>query len=156
MFARRVVVVALVAIAAVLVVRPASLTAQDGFSRLQLTATRIEAFAEASRRRLNYMPGEVIVKFKPGATVLGWQRALSSLRSRPTVGQLRWHGQFAALTDTTEPDAYLLASRLREQPEVEFAQPNFIRRQPGHFTGAVRPLESTTAGEVAPAVEPTA
>src|SRR5262245_41713933 len=101
-------------IGAVVTVIPARMTAQTSLSRLTLTASRIESFAEAARRRLNYLPGEVVVKFRSGTSVLGWQRALLSLRSRPPVTALRWHGQFAAFTDASESDSEVLASRLRE------------------------------------------
>ena len=34
----------------------------------------------------------------------------------------------ALLTDVTEPDAHLLAHQLRPQPEVEYAEPNYLMR----------------------------
>jgi serine protease len=90
-----------------------------------------EAFAEAAARRLDYLPGEVLVKFRPGTQPAQQTRALSALRSRPTADALRWSGGgIARLRDASEPDAERLASLLRSQPEVEFAQPNYIRRIP--------------------------
>jgi serine protease len=96
--------------------------------RLKLDAQRIAAFAEAASRRLSYLPGEVVIRFRPGVTPTGQQRALLSLRSRPSVSSLRWSGTLAVLSDASEPDSHLLADRLRRQPEVAFAEPNYLYR----------------------------
>ncbi len=99
-----------------------------GSSALQLTPDRANAFLDAHDRRLTYVPGEVIVKFKSGVTAQGQQRALMALRSRPPVGALHWLTTgVALLRDETQPDARILAEQLSEQSEVELAQPNFIR-----------------------------
>ncbi len=113
-----------------------------------LDAERAGAFLEADRRHLSYLPGEVLVKFKPGTTDAGRQRALRALRSRPTVDRLTWRGDVARLVDPAEPDAPLLAARLASQPEVEFAQPNYIRRFPREALARVRPMRAgaTPAG----------
>lgn len=95
-----------------------------------LTIEKVQAFAEAAGRRLDYLPGEVLVKFRPGVQAAGQARALAALRSRPAAGALRWSGGLARLRDVTEPDAERLATQLRAQPEVEYAQPNYIRRLP--------------------------
>ena len=39
------------------------------------------------QRRLDYVPGEVLVKFQPGVSLGGQQRALMALRSRPRSGR---------------------------------------------------------------------
>jgi serine protease len=106
------------------------LTAQTSGSPYQmiLTPERALALLQASDRKLPYVPGEVIVKFKTGVTAAGQQRALMALRSRPSVGSLRWVGNVAVLTDRSEPDATILAARLRSQPEVASAEPNYLRR----------------------------
>jgi serine protease len=93
-----------------------------------LTPERAEAFVEAADRRLPYVPGEVVVKFKPGVTTSGQQRALMALRSRPDVSALRWSAGAAVLRDESQPDSTVLAAQLRSQPEVEYAEPNYIRR----------------------------
>lgn len=87
---------------------------------------RAQALRDARQRNLDYIPGEVIVKFKDGMTSVFRQRALSTLRSRPQVSDLEWHGDVALLNDVTEPDAYVLAAQLRSQPEVEYAEPNYL------------------------------
>lgn len=92
------------------------------------TETRARALLDARQRGLDYVPGEVIVKFRDGIASLTRQRALSALRSRPSVNDLEWHGDVALLTDVTEPDAHLLAHQLRQQREVEYAEPNYLIR----------------------------
>jgi serine protease len=93
---------------------------------LQLTADRAAAFVEAHDRKLNYLPGEVLVRFKPGMRPVDQQRALMALRSRPSVAGLRWVGDMAVLTDRTQPDSRVLAEQLSGQPEVASAQPNYV------------------------------
>ena len=92
------------------------------------TETRARALLDARQRGLDYVPGEVIIKFRDGIASLTRQRALSALRSRPSVNDLEWHGDVALLTDVTEPDAHLLAYQLRQQREVEYAEPNYLIR----------------------------
>jgi serine protease len=93
-----------------------------------LTPTRALAIVTASDRGLSYVPGEVIVQFRAGVTAAGQDRALLALRSRPTASDLRWVAGGAVLFDPTEPDATVLAAQLRRQPEVEFAEPNYLYR----------------------------
>jgi serine protease len=94
----------------------------------QRALARANAFVEAARLGLNYLPGEVVVKFKPGTPVARQQRALMALRSRPDASSLEWRGDVAVLHDASQPDARILAQQLREQPEVEYASPNFIAK----------------------------
>jgi hypothetical protein len=112
------------------VVAGARVAAQGGSFSLQLTSQRAQSFIDARVRRLRYMPGEVNVKFRSSATPAQQQRALMGVRSRPAVSDLRWtaNSAVAVLSDRTQPDAYALASQLSAQPEVEYAEPNFIRR----------------------------
>src|SRR5688572_29123584 len=81
-----------------------------------LSAERAAAFIEAYQRRLDYLPGEVLVKFKPGVTIGGQQRALMALRSRPAASELKWIGDVALLTDRSQRDSRVLAQQLSEQP----------------------------------------
>jgi len=102
---------------------------QPGASQaIRLTAARAEAFAEAARRGLDYLPGEVLVKFQPGMSPAGQQRALMALRSRPNAGSLEWRGEVAVLRDPSQPDAHVLADQLSRQPEVLYAEPNYVAR----------------------------
>jgi serine protease len=104
--------------------------AQDGPQTLDLrmTTEELAAYEEAADRNLDYLPNQVIVKFKSGTDEPGQQRALMALRSRPGVNELKWIGDAALVTDRSEPNARILAERLREQPEVEYAEPNYLRR----------------------------
>jgi serine protease len=96
--------------------------------RMLLTAERALALVEAADRKLDYVPGEVLVKFKTGVGAQGQQRALSALRSRPGPADLRWVGDVAVWTDPTERDATILAAQLKDQPEVAYAEPNYLSR----------------------------
>ena len=88
----------------------------------------VEGFIQAAAEHVDYLPGEVIVKFKPGVTAQGEQRALTALRSRPDVSALQWlAGTTSALyRDRQQPNARILAEQLSEQPEVAYAEPNYV------------------------------
>ena len=87
-----------------------------------------------------YVTGEVLLKFREGTSAALRARALSALRSRPTVSQLQWTGDVASYRDPAEPDAERLASQLSAQPEIEFAQPNYIRTFPMGKVAGVAPM----------------
>ena len=93
------------------------------------SAAEAQAFVAAADGRLDYLPGQVIVKFKEGVEARGQQRALDAIRSRPTVDRLQWTGDFAVLRDPSQPDAHILADQLSTQPEVEYAEPNYLRHK---------------------------
>ena len=94
--------------------------------RMLLTPERALALVLATDRKLDYVPGEVLVRFRPGVGVSGQQRALTALRSRPVPAALRWLGDVAILTDHSELDATILAAQLNTQPEVARAEPNYL------------------------------
>jgi serine protease len=96
--------------------------------RMLLTPERALAIVLANDRKLNYVPGEVLVRFREGVSAAGQQRALMSLRSRPVSTDLRWVGDVAVLSDPTELDATILAAQLNAQPEVARAEPNYLYR----------------------------
>jgi serine protease len=112
----------------------------------RLTAARAEAFVEAARRGLDYLPGEVVMKFRSGMGAASMQRALDAVSSRPDANGLEWHGSVALLRDPSQPDAHQLAAQLSAQPEVEFAEPNYIAR--------ISPLEKQFSVGGAPATPP--
>lgn len=129
----RVVVAAATGTAAVLLVSSiAYLSAQsDAWNppyRMLLTSDRALAFVLAADRKLSYVPGEVLVKFKPGVGAEGQERALRALRSRPTPNRLRWVGDVAVWKDPSEWNATILAAQLAAQPEVAYAEPNYLAR----------------------------
>lgn len=96
--------------------------------RLRMNATEVAARLEAHRRRLRHIPNQVVVRFRNGVTRAGQQRALMALRSRPSVDDLRWVGSVAVWTDLGQPNPDILAQQLREQPEVQYAEPNYLYR----------------------------
>ncbi|MEZ5317818.1 MAG: S8 family serine peptidase [Vicinamibacterales bacterium] len=112
----------------------------------QLTTARAQAFIEADARGLDYVPGEVLVRFKPGMTPADQQRALLALRSRPSVGDLDWHGEVAVLRDESQPDARILAAQLGGQPEVDYAEPNYLMRVRPRRARPPKPLASGPVG----------
>src|SRR5687768_7841038 len=83
-----------------------------------MPADRAAAYIDAAVQGLDYLPGEVVVKFKDGVERDEQQRALDSVRSRPAVDALEWAGEVAILRDASQPDAHVLADQLRAQPEV--------------------------------------
>ncbi len=93
-----------------------------------MTKERALAFIRAADERLDYLPGEILVKFRPGMSPSQQQAALSVLRSRPSASELQWIGDVALLRDSTDPDSPFLASLLSAQPEVAYAEPNYLRR----------------------------
>ena len=92
-----------------------------------MSADRAAAYIDAAAQDLDYLPGEVVVKFKPGVTPDRQQRALDAVRSRPSVDDLEWAGEVAILRDRSQPDAHVLADQLASQPEVLYAEPNYLR-----------------------------
>jgi serine protease len=94
-----------------------------------MSADDAQAFADAAAGRLDYLPGQVLVKFKDGVEAPAEQRALDAIRSRPSIDRLQWIGDVAILRDPTQPDARILAGQLASQPEVVFAQPNYLRHK---------------------------
>jgi serine protease len=97
--------------------------------QLLTSPERALALVKAANDRLPFIPGEVLVKFREGVTAVEQQSALSALRSRPSTSALEWLGPVALLRDPTEANAALLAERLSRQPEVEYAEPNFLYRR---------------------------
>jgi serine protease len=118
MFAIVVVVcVCLQSVAAQRAPRPAFLTTPEQRAAIELAAVR----------GLNYVPGEVIVKFRVGTTVAGQARALDALRSRPLPERLQWIAERTArLRVEGDTDSPAIAASLTRQPEVEYAHPNWL------------------------------
>src|SRR5258705_13483712 len=95
---------------------------------MHLTPERALAMVLATDRKLDYVPGEVLVRFREGVGAAGQQRAMMALRSKPAPSNLRWVGNVAVLSDPTELDAAILAAQLNRQPEVASAEPNYLYR----------------------------
>lgn len=89
-------------------------------------SAHLRAWVQAQREGLNYIPGEVLVKFRSGVGTDGQSRALRALASQPSADSLEWTGGVAVVRDATQANAFILADQLKSQPEVEYAEPNFI------------------------------
>jgi serine protease len=94
---------------------------------LLATPASVAHLVEAWNRMAPYVQGEVLVKFKSGALGVAESRAMSVVRGRADVSAARSVGDAVLLPTPDEPDARMAAARLAEQPEVEWAQPNYLR-----------------------------
>lgn len=95
---------------------------------LLLTRERAESVRRAWNDRLEAVPGEVIVKFRPGVGHEGRVTALAAARAGVDARNARWIGDTLWLRAEGSPDAARLAATLERQGEVEWAQPNYVRR----------------------------
>jgi serine protease len=111
-----------------------------------LTAERAAAFVAARVRQLDYLPNDVLVKFKTGVSAARQQRALSALRSRPLVDDLQW--MTGGVARLRESDPVQAAAVLASQPDVEYAQPNYIRRLPYGVSSLLRPATLAPASNI--------
>ena len=93
-----------------------------------LSPDQLAAYTEAAERKLPYLPGQVLVRFKTGISRTEQQRALSAIASAPDAGRLEWVGEVALLKDAGQSDAEALARQLSAQPEVAYAEPNYLHR----------------------------
>src|SRR5688572_23110688 len=88
---------------------------------------QLEALRQAWNEKLPYLPGEVLVKFRDGVEAAGRVRALSATRAGIEERNARWIGDVLWVRATGETDPVQLASVLGRQPEVAWAQPNYLR-----------------------------
>ncbi len=93
-----------------------------------LNRDHLAAVIQAWEQRLDYVPGEVLVKFQPGLQPSQHARALSVLRGDISANRQRWIGDLLLVHATGETDAERMAARLAQQPEVVYAQPNYLSR----------------------------
>jgi serine protease len=90
---------------------------------------RFDAYLRAFREALPYVPGEVLVRFRESTSEEGRARALTALRgARQGAIRIEWVGDLAVVRAPAEQDAEQAAALLRLQPEVEYAQPNYLLR----------------------------
>jgi serine protease len=95
---------------------------------LRMSREKAAAVLQAWNGRLPYVPGEVLIKFRDGVDTAGQVRALSALRAGIEGRNARWIGDVLWVRAADEPDAEQLATALARQPEVAWAQPNYVRR----------------------------
>jgi serine protease len=91
-----------------------------------MSAELAQAHLEASVRGLDYLPGRVLVKFKAGAGPADQARALSVLGSDRTGSDIERFGDLSIVKDASGVDPRELASRLSQQPEIEYAHPDYL------------------------------
>jgi serine protease len=95
---------------------------------LLLSLDQLETLRQAWNDGLSYVPGEVLVKFRDDATTAQKLRTMTQLPGKVESTSTRRIGAALLMKFVDEPDAYGLASTLRSQPEVIWAQPNYLRR----------------------------
>jgi serine protease len=78
---------------------------------------------EAVQQGLPYVPGELLVRFEPGALQ---RRALSSLNKEVQEEDTRWIGETLHVTNLGDIDVVQAAAALTSQTDVVYAQPNYI------------------------------
>ena len=93
-----------------------------------MSHSMVERVVLAWNEELAYVPGEVLVKFRSGTTAASRGRALSIMRAPVDGTETKWIGEVLLARTLSEPDAEAAAAALRRQPEVEWAQPNYLRR----------------------------
>jgi serine protease len=89
---------------------------------------RLAAFVAALEQDLPYVPGELLVRFRSGTGTSQQLSALRAIRYAGAPGQTRWIGETALLTGVAMRDLEQAAYVLEAQPEVTYAQPNYIYR----------------------------
>jgi hypothetical protein len=102
--------------------------APDAPAQFQLSPERLRARLHAIEQGLDYIPGEAIVKFRAGTEPAQQMRALSVARGPIEQSNQQWVGDALLVHASGEPDAERFAGRLAEQPEVEWAHPNYLSR----------------------------
>jgi serine protease len=123
MIVRRLVLFAAVAVTAPL----AAQDARQPYPTLPLD--RLLQFREAIDRRLDHVPGEVIVKFRDGVDGDGRTRALQAVAGPQATSDMRWiAGNVAVLRNRSTRDVRDVASDLAATPEVLYAEPNYLGR----------------------------
>jgi serine protease len=86
------------------------------------------ALLQALRESLPYVPGEILVRFKNGVELRQGEAALRVLKTSIEPGDARWIGQVLHLRNLEIDDPVRAAENLSRQPEVLYAQPNYLSR----------------------------
>jgi serine protease len=116
----------LVALALAGIARPAGQTLEP--FTLLLDAGRAEALLAAWNDRRPYVPGDVLVRFRDRTSTDQRLRSLRSVRGGMDVSTGTWLRDVLWVSASREDDAEAVAAVLRQQPEVLWAQPNYVRR----------------------------
>jgi serine protease len=95
-----------------------------------MSPDQVRAFLIAREQHLGYLPGQTLVKFRPGLAPSDQTRALSALRRGTTASaSTKWIGDALLVFTPNDPDSEAVAATLTQQPEVEWAQPNYLRKR---------------------------
>lgn len=89
---------------------------------------RLAARLRAWREGLDYVPGEVLVKFRDGVSSTEVASVLRLARHGGQPVKTEWLHDILHARAEGEDDVRDLVVQLERQPEVEWAQPNFISR----------------------------
>lgn len=100
--------------------------AAGGYSFL-LSPDQVKNFVTAWNNHGGYIPGETLVKFRQGYSAADQARALSAVRRGTDGATTQWIGDVLRVKTPANDDAELVAATLARQPEVEWAQPNYLR-----------------------------
>ena len=97
-----------------------------------MSPDQVAAYTEAAVRRLPYLPGQLLVKFKPGVGREGRQRFLNTLPSQPDVDGVEWIApDIALLKNMGAIDPEQMAQRVSAESEIAWAEPNYLQKP--HF-----------------------
>lgn len=87
---------------------------------------RFAALRDAFSRGLPYVPGELLVRFKPGSEPGHRAGALAAIGSDVRQENGEWIGDLLHLKGLAEIDPLEASRALENQPEIAYAQPNYI------------------------------
>jgi serine protease len=93
-----------------------------------MSREQVMAYAEAAERRLSYVPGQLLVKFKAGSGPEGRERALAIMEAPPNTDAIEWIGDIALLKNVGPIDPLALAQQLNSQSDILWAEPNYLLR----------------------------
>src|SRR5262245_39652486 len=114
---------------AALVVGTVQLSTQEPLSATTgATRERLEALVRALSEDREYVPGEVLVQFRSGVPESAQLSALRVLRTTTPPTEVQWIGDTLRIAGLGDEDPERAAEALERQPEVLFAQPNYIRK----------------------------
>jgi serine protease len=126
---RSVVVISSAVAVAMTVAMLAHTSAQEpDLVRSEADSSRLAAYATAVEHQLPYIPGELLVRFRDGVDSARQQSVLRALRADLSQSRGRWIGETLLVTGLPDNDSEHAATILSEQPEVIFAQANYIQR----------------------------
>jgi serine protease len=100
----------------------------DAFTS-RMTEEQVIQIMRAWNDDLPFVPGELLVKFEPGSSPAAQTRAMTASLRGADLARSRWIGDVLLVATDDEPDAAIAAARLEQQPEVQWAQPNYLRRR---------------------------